>query len=916
MTVLLATKLHQPPSPHKHVKRPGLTQRLNDGLRSGHQVFLISAPAGFGKTICVSEWVNTIKHLPVTWLSLDAADDDPGRFFIYLLAALQKINNNIGQGITRILHAGQLPPVEVIDTTLINDIQASDSEFLLILDDFHVIQDQFILEFLERLLTNLPRPLRLVFVTREDPPLPLAQLRGQNRLTEIRASDLRFNDHDTYRFLSNVMGLPLSQADISQLEDKTEGWIVGLQLAGLSIRDRRDPSSFVASLSGSHRNILSYLTEEVINQQTEEVRNFLLQTSILDKLNGKLCDAVTGRTDSQALLEKLLTANLFIVPLDDVGQWYRYHHLFADLLRDLQASNQENNSAKFHQYASHWYAKTNMISEAIHHALTAEDFSFAIELLEDHAMEMIMQGYAKTVNGWVQRLPTEWKVQGLKTNLAFVWMHLLRGTYVQASPYLLQLEEAFSDSRISEDDQRSIKAEWLVMKSLLLNMEGNFTESLKVVEDALQIAPIADNRVRSIVYFGLACVHQAMDHYDLVVDGYRKSIHFGQSAESWVSVMLSTSGLAQLAFERGQLHLAFEIALPVSKRMERSNLLPPISTVVFGMLGEIYFQWHQLERAWHCYQRALQLSILGGYNSGMIGCRIFFSRLFRAEGDLPSAAREIQQASELIQLDTPDYIRQESVAEQVKVFLAQNRFESAALALHDHGFSYQGQFTYPESISGANVSYSNSLLYNSSLSVLLYQARIQQDPSVLRPGIYLANHLITEALEHQSITSAIETLLLRAQMHSILEDYLATAADYERALKLAEPEGMIGIFIEQGQPVSEALRKLIAKKQLTSIDFVTRILDAFSEPRPISLNQQTSVSPKGDPSYILLVDPLTERELEVLHLMSEGLKYKEIAEGLVVSVNTVRYHVKAIYSKLNAKNRMQAIQAARQFRIL
>jgi LuxR family maltose regulon positive regulatory protein len=356
MSSLLATKLYRPSIPPKRVQRPHLIQRLNEGLESGRQITLASAPAGFGKTTCISEWVNAL-DCPVTWLSLDAADDAPGCFLAYLGAALQKVDANLGRKIEGVLRSGQLPPSEIISTTLSNDIQELESRFLLVLDDFQVIQDRFILQVLEGLVANLPQPLHLVLLTREDPPLPLARLRANNQLTEIRAGDLRFANPEADRFLNEVMGLSLSQADIAVLEDKTEGWIVGLQLAGLSIRDRTDPSSFIAALSGSHRFILSYLTEQVLNQQTREIQSFLLQTSILNRLSGDLCNAVTGRTDGHSLLERLFNANLFLIPLDDEQRWYRYHHLFADLLRDLQNTRQKDETAELHQRASRWYAQ-------------------------------------------------------------------------------------------------------------------------------------------------------------------------------------------------------------------------------------------------------------------------------------------------------------------------------------------------------------------------------------------------------------------------------------------------------------------------------------------------------------------------------------------------------------------------------
>jgi LuxR family maltose regulon positive regulatory protein len=658
MSSLLAVKLHRPSIPPRRVERNRLIQRLNEGLAAGRQVTLVSAPAGYGKTTCISVWVNRL-DVPVSWLSLDPADDDPVRFFAYFMAALQDVGPGLGQEIEGVIRSGQLPVGEVISAALINDILKMDRRFLLILDDFHVIQDRFILQVLEKLVANLPRPLHLVLLSREDPSLPLARLRANNLLTEIRARDLRFTNRDTDRFLNEVMGLALSPADVALLGDKTEGWVAGLQLAALAMQsplsalDQTTPSSFISGLSGSHRFVLSYLTEEVLHRQPEDIQHFLLQTSILGKLNGDLCNAVTGRSDGRALLERLFNANLFLIPVDGEGQWYRYHHLFADLLRNLQNALHNDTTAELHQRASHWYAQTGdeaFATDAIQHALAAEDYVTSVELLEGHALGMIMQGYAKTVNGWVEAIPAEWGPQSPRIDLAFAWVHLLRGAYAQAARHLARLEGAFSEAHRSEEGKRALRAGWLVMQSLLLNREGKTNDSRALAEEALEIAPPEDSHVRGLAYFGLASAYSAKDDYELVVDAYQMAIQHGRAAENYIAEMLSTSGLAQLAFEHGQLRLAFEVTQPVSGRLEQSGFLPPISTVVFGILGEVYYQWHQTEPARRHFQRALQLSTLGGLSSGITNCRVLLSRLAQLEGDLEVAAREIQMGVDLIQV--------------------------------------------------------------------------------------------------------------------------------------------------------------------------------------------------------------------------------------------------------------------------
>jgi LuxR family maltose regulon positive regulatory protein len=868
----------------------------------------------------------------VTWLSLDPADDDPGRFFIYLVAVLQRVDVDLGHEIEGVLRSGQLPPSEVLSVMLSNEIlraRRGQGRFLLIMDDFHMVQDQYILKVVEELIANLPQPLHLVLLTREDPPLPLARLRANNQLTEIRARDLRFTRREADHFLNEVLGLSLSPHDVALLEDKTEGWIAGLQLAGLSIRDRAQPSKFIATLSGSHRHILSYLTEEVLGQQPEEVQRFLLQTSILDKLNPDLCEAVTRRSDGRVLLERLFHANLFLVPLDDAGQWYRYHHLFADLLRVLQRTRHSDETVDLHRRASRWYAGaggregSTFVGEAIQHALAAADYAMAVDLLERHAMELIMQGYAKTMNGWLEAIPEEQGWQHPRTNLAFAWMHLLRGTYDQASPYLARSQTALASAQMEqlrEEERRSLEAEWLVMKSLLLTRQGKATESKEIARRALEITPEEDSRVRSLACFGLASAYQATEEYRVVMDAYQVAIQYGRRAENLIAEMLSTSSLARLAFEHGQLHLAAEIASPVALRLKDADSLPPISTVVYGILGEVYFQWHQIDRARHHIQHALQLSALGGYNSGLIGCRVSLSRLALLEGDPDGAAHEIQQAMELMQMDTPEYVRQEAISQQVRVYLARKRPVAAEMVLQGQGFSFRPVFSFPAMSFDQSISHSTALLYNSSLHVLLYRARTGHDVANLKRGLDLADRLIAAALQKEYILGALEALLLRAQMPAALEQHesnlVAGYPDYIHALELAQPEGIIGVFVEQGLCVAEALANLNERDLLGTVQsvYVERILAALSRPQPPEMQLGPDQSTSAEPE--LLIEPLTDRELDVLHLMTNGLKYKEIADTLFISLNTVRSHVKAIYGKLGVNNRTQAIEAARRLQIL
>src|SRR5947199_8822846 len=404
VTPILATKLYLPRLRPNVVSRPRLIERLNEGLY--RKLTLISAPAGFGKTTLVSEWVEGIER-PIAWLSLDEGDNDPARFLTYLVAALQTIAATIGEGVLGVLQSSQPPPPEAILTALLNEITTLPDHFVLVLDDYHVIDAKAVDQAFTYLVEHLPPQMHLVIATREDPQLPLARLRARSHLTEVRAADLRFTASEAAEFLNQIMGLSLSAADIAALEDHTDGWIAGLQLAALSMQGHQDVPGFIRAFAGDHRYIVDYLVEEVLQRQPEPVRRFLLQTSILDRLNGSLCDAVTGQEEGSARLEALERGNFFVVPLDDKRHWYRYHHLFAKVLSVHLMAEQPHQVATLHRRASEWYEHNGSTTNAIRHAMAAEDFERAADLVELAVPAMLRSRQEATLLGWLKALPDE-----------------------------------------------------------------------------------------------------------------------------------------------------------------------------------------------------------------------------------------------------------------------------------------------------------------------------------------------------------------------------------------------------------------------------------------------------------------------------------------------------------------------------
>lgn len=902
MANILATKLHHPALHPNRVQRPHLVRRLNEGLQAGLPLTLVCAPAGFGKTTCVVEWLDGL-DLPVSWLSLDRSDDDPGRFFTYFVAALQKVDATLGEEIESALRSGQLPSPEAVTATLIDDVFRIGRPFVLVLDDFQNIQDSDILQVFEILFANRLPLLHLVLVTREDPLLPLARLRANNQLTEIRAGDLRFSGAETDRFFRDMMNLSLSEQDIAALENRTEGWVAGLQLAGLSMRGRADPSRFIANLSGSHRFILSYLTEEVLNRQSAGVQAFLLQTSILDRLTGDLCDAVVGRSDSSQLLERLFSANLFLIALDDDdtgspgARWYRYHHLFADLLRNQQSRVEKEQVAQLHRRASQWYEQAGMPNEAIPHALSGEDYPRAVQLLERHAMPVLTQGYAKTLEGWLRAVPEEWRAQSTRTNLAFAWMHLLRGSYPNIPPYVRQVQAALAQPGPARPD---LRAEWFALQSNLANVQGRPEEGIQLAQKALESTSPDNAYLLALAYLGLGGGYRITGDYPNLVDAYQKAIQYSQAAGVLLPEMISASALMVMAIQHGQLRFAFEVGTRTIDGFEQSGALPPpISGMVYGMLGVVYYQWNQLEKASEYFRRSAQMSRLVGHNAGVVYNAVLSARLAQAKGDLESAARLSQEAARLLPLGVPAWIKPDAADQQVRVALAQGNPDAAEAALQTYGVS-------PENFHPPFEAYCLA-----HMRIILYRA--QASPAAvdqIDPALAILDRLISSAVQTRRAGIALQAYLLRAQLLA-MHASRSSLDDLARALTIAAPEDNLRVFLDEGSPMAALLRRYLNRNGQTNTPetaFAKKLLAAFPAPAPAE-----PPVPLGKQS---LPEPLTDRELDVLRLIAGGLKYEEIAGRLVISLNTVRFYVKEIYSKLNVNNRTRAIETARKLQLL
>ena len=920
---LLSTKLYIPPSRVNAVSRPRLTQKLLAGLAQPGSFALLSGPAGFGKTTLLSEFAASLQQ-PVAWVSLDASDSDPNQFWSYVITACQSVHADIGESVVALLQLPQGLPAEAVPSFLINDVALFGQDLYLVLDDYHLIQNDTIHAAMTFLIEHIPGNLHIVISTRVDPPWPLARFRARNQLVEIRARDLRFNSAEAAAFLHQILEMTLSDEDVETLEERTEGWAAGLQLAALSMRGRSEPGDFVNSLKGSHVYIAEYLVEEVLLLQPVSVQNFLLQTSILKRLNVDLCEVVTDSKQGQSILQTLLNENLFVVSLDDEGKWYRYHNLFADLLQArLQRSLPKEQVNMLHQRAAEWYEQAGMVAEAIEHALTAQDHQLVLRLVEENALQIILQAHVRTVEGWFDTIPIELFEKSPRLNMAYAWLNLFRGAVTQSIPYFERLGKIFSVPD-SQNQNPSIQGEWLALQSKLVSLQGKQAESRDLAREALNVLPETDFLIRNMVYVNLASTYEQMLDYDHAAETFQMIARNARLLGDYTFETLGLSGQARMELLHGHLHKTFEIASEGIRRLEETGRKTPFSATFFGELSEVYYQWHQLDQARSLSLRSVNASGPSGYSDPEIYNHILFSKICQMEGDWKAAIHEMHKACDLAGRIPPALIKENVISQQVRVDLAAGRLAEAHELLKPEGFTFGDPFVFPELANGGNITQPISLLYNSALRVLLLQNLEQQNPLNLTRGLSLATSILAGELHCSQIPLAIETLLIRSQIYDVLGEEKNSLADVIQALMLGEPEGFISVFIEEGAPVAEALRRILTHKMAGAIrpDYVNTILNAF--PKKMTTFGDPARQPVLNSKAVFkesntlepIIEPLTQREREVLELIAEGDSNKEIATKLIITVSAVKKHTGNIFGKLNVNSRTQAVARARLLKLL
>jgi LuxR family maltose regulon positive regulatory protein len=889
-TPILATKLYIPPPRPKSVLRPRLIERLSEGLRC--KLALISAPAGFGKTTLVSEWLASCDR-PAAWLSLDEGDNDPARFLAYVVAALQTIAPSIGDGVLGMLQSPQPPPSEAILTALLNAISSIPDHFLFVLDDYHVLDARPVDAALAFLLEHLPPQMHLVIATREDPQLPLARLRVGGQLTELRVADLRFTPAEAAEFLNQIMGLTLAADDVAALETRTEGWIAGLQLAAISLQGHADATGFITSFTGSHHFVMDYLVEEVLHQQPERVQAFLLRTSILDRLCASLCDAVLldSAASGQATLEHLEHANLFIVPLDSERRWYRYHHLFAELLRQRlrqraiasAAGDASWDVAELHRRASQWYEDQGLELDAFHHAAAANDVGRAERLVEGKGVPLHFRGAVTPVLAWLQSLPPAVLDAWPSLWTSYGSVLLATGQTSKIEPALQSAEKALQGAEPNEKT-RDLIGRIAAIRASVAGNQNDVETMLAQSRCALEYLSPNNLGFQTSTAWKLAFAYHMQGNRAAARRAYADVVSIGQASGITIYTSLATIGLGMLQEWDNQLHPAAQTYRRVLEMVREAPLAAGASEAHVG-LARVLYEWNDLDAAEQHAQQGLQLGQQVQNSDRFISCEVLLARVQLARGDAAVAAALLAEASQSVRQRNAVYRIPEVVAAQVQTLLHQGNLEAAAQLAQAHELPL------------------------SQAQVHLAQGNPAVALAVLEPWLQEVD--AKDWADERLKALVLQALALQAQGDTDEAEHVLGDA-----LALAESGGFVRTFVDEGLPMERLLSATAAHGYVP--DYIEKLLAAFGTG---ALARSETPAPRRSVAAPVasaqpLIEPLSHREVEVLQLIAQGCSNQEISERLFLALDTVKGHNRRIFDKLQVQRRTEAVARARELGLL
>jgi LuxR family maltose regulon positive regulatory protein len=953
---LLTTKLALPTARANLVPRPRLIARLVAG--SAGALTLIAAPAGFGKTTLLTNWLRQERrgmrevgstaepdtarsgaHVPgVAWLALDVGDNDPTSFLRYVITALQRaVAAPIGALALALLEAPQLPPLATLLTTLINDLASVDKPVMLVLDDYHVIGTPALHEALTFVLERLPATLHLVIASRDDPPLPLARLRAHGQVNELRAADLRFTPDEATAFLRDVMGFDVTTDEVAALDARTEGWIAGLQLAALAMRDRADRAGFIAAFTGSNRFVIDYLASEVLNRLPAHLGTFVLQTAILERMCGPLCDALLGleasdsrladanatqasspkpqASYSQLILEQIERANLFLIPLDEERRWYRYHHLFAEVLRERLANGAPAAEvAALHRRASDWFERHDLVAEAIQHALTAADGQRAANLIERHGVRIIGDGQVQTVLGWLHALPETL----LRTRPMLCILH---GFALQFTNQLAAAEVRVQDAErclqpdTPPDQTRFIQGYAAAHRANTARYRGDIAGDVAFGQEVLRCLPETEVITRTVAQLHVARAFRVSG--DVTAANERLVVAVVapmRAARSRLGLLGALANLARLQVLQGRLRAAAATYREMTQLAPGPDELQELQggPAYYVGMGELLREWNDLDTAERHLAQAMELlpgTLAVDAEDVALGY-VALARLQHARGEYTTACATLDTFMELArQRGFVEHLIGRGAAVQAQFALAQGNLQVAVDWANESG----AQRT-PGAID--DVSFPREAEELILARVWIALARSRAAGAFLSQALQLLERLLADATAKARMDSVLEILIVRALalwVQGTRTDALATIA---RALTLAEPEGYTRRFVDEGPPMVALLQEAAARG--IALAYVEKLLDAFPEWRAARGERLADVVPAASrkPQASPLVEPLSAREREVLRLLATGQDNAQIARALVIAASTVKSHVNHIFGKLGVRTRVEAVLRAQELNLL
>lgn len=869
------------------MSRPRLLDQLDHSLDK--RLLLVSAPAGFGKTTLLAEW---LKHQSRTavWLSIDEGDNDLIRFWTYVVAAFQAEHPDVGEETLALLRGSQQASIEALLTPLISSLQALSSQLVLILDDYHLIENEDVHRSIEFLIEFQPAQILLAIATRQDPPIRLGRLRALGELVEVRAPELRFIKAESRDFLLRTMELDLSDRDVTELETRTEGWIAGLQLAALTLRGRSDPAGYIQSFSGDQRFILDYLAEEVLQHQEKDVQHFLLKTSLLERMSGPLCDALNRRNNGHEMLLMLERANLFLVPLDDTGEWYRYHHLFGEFLRNRLHLEFPNEIPELHFVASQWYEANGFTVDAIGHALAARNHEYAAELIESVSRTM-MNGQLPLARilSWLGALPPELVRDRPRLSLMFAWWLVWSAQFHEAENRLGDVEKHLNreQDRIDRVQRSLILGEVAAVRANISYASGDVPSTIAYAQEALDRLPANEFLLFSLAALFLGHAYRLEGKPAIALETYQRLVTIRPESLFVPAVVIARGHFPQLRSMQGQLRqaeLAHQQTLRFIEEQHQSAL--PASGITYVDTARVWYEWNALEKAVAYLQTGMRLcrhweALL----ESQVDAHVLMARIKQAQGDEPGRDRWLQRAIHLGRSHGLPQLAAQAEVYQARLLVEARNLTAAQEWVQRRDITTGDELYYPREAE-------NLVLAR----LLLAEGKVTQAQNLLEP-------LLEAAGAAGRIQSQIEIYSLQAKAYYAQDDERQALSALEAAFSLAEPEGYIRSFIDEGDVMVHLLR-LAATKGVYSAYAALLLEAAYQESASDLLARQP------------LIEPLTRRELEILGLIAAGRSNKSIASELVIAESTVKRHIANIYGKLNVNSRTQAIARAQDLDLL